>query len=193
VRQCAGVLQTAGPLDIRDARPEFTVLEVEIWGIYPLRVLKEVIANMLALNGEGNPNFRTRHPDLVEFVLDRERKGLPDRYHIYAVLYGGPMARFVPLSMFAKASHRWWLTSVDHPPVAHVLSMDEQVPFLEMGEITNFADSGYDQEARWRGDLLLGFGHLPFPGDYRSAARIKVDAATNTVIHTDDPGKDHGI
>lgn len=193
VKRCAGVLgHIEGSLAAIDAEPGCTALEVEISRISPLRIIKEIIAILLALNAEGNPQFRIRHPDLTEFVLDESRVGLSKRYRVYAVLFCGPLARFVPVSMKGNAHGRWWLTSLDHWPVAHILTVDEQEhpPLLPFGEITNFSESGPNQLAAWRGDLLVGFGHLPLPADFRTSAAIGAAAAAGEedgVVHIDDP------
>jgi hypothetical protein len=193
VQRCAGVLWRLDPLENFDAKPEVTCVEVEIANIYPLRVIKEIIAGLLALNAEGNPRFRQRHPELARFVTEKERTTLSERYRLYAVLYGGPLARFVPLSAKADQRGRWLVTSVDHWPVAHVLSIDEHVPLLPCGEITNFAESSFDRRAIWRGELLLGFGHFPFPVDFRTRGAISAATVEDTepgrgwIGHVEDP------
>lgn len=39
-----------------------------------------------------------QNPDLAGFVLDKDHKGLPEKYRIYLTQFWGPMARFVGLS-----------------------------------------------------------------------------------------------
>ena len=48
--------------------------------IFPLRVLKQIVTMFFSING---PSFRDQYPDLVKFVLDRERKYLNPRIRIY--------------------------------------------------------------------------------------------------------------
>ena len=51
--------------------------------IFPLRVLKQIAVMFFSACG---PEFRLAHPELVKFVLDRQRRLLPKDIHIWAYL-----------------------------------------------------------------------------------------------------------
>jgi hypothetical protein len=54
------------------------------YGIFPLRVLKQIIVMFFSACG---PGLRKAHPDLVKFVLDRERRFVPSDIHMWAYLH----------------------------------------------------------------------------------------------------------
>src|SRR5262249_11568940 len=51
--------------------------------IFPLRVLKQIVVMFFSACG---PGLRKAHPELVQFVLDRERRLLPKDIHIWGYL-----------------------------------------------------------------------------------------------------------
>jgi hypothetical protein len=50
---------------------------------------------------------------------------------------------------------------------------------IETSNITSAVDVGYNQVADLEMDLLVGFGHTPYPADYRTRAMIERDRALN--------------
>ncbi len=145
--------------------------------VYPLRFLKQVVAMILSVNG---PEFGDANTGLRAFVQDRSTRELSGRYQFYLALYRGPSARFAGLSgslhLVTGAQH--FITEIAYPPFAVLLSIDEKIPFLPIGNITGFKSFGYDERADIELSLLVGFGHTPFPGDFRSSAAVERDRAS---------------
>jgi hypothetical protein len=52
---------------------------------------------------------------------------------------------------------------------------------LETANITECVDVRYNQRADMRLSLLVGFGHTPYPTDYRTQAMIERDRERNEV------------
>jgi hypothetical protein len=71
------------------------------------------------------------------------------------------------------------LVEVAFPPFAYVMSIDSDSELIETADITPFVDVGYEQRGDIDMDLLIGFGHVPFPGDYRTSAMIERDQLRN--------------
>ena len=57
------------------------------------------------------------------------------------------------------------------------MTVDGPFDGIETVDITGFVDVGYDQRADIDLDLLVGFGHTPYPADYRTKAMVERDAA----------------
>ena len=77
------------------------------------------------------------------------------------------------------------LTAVDYPPYSYVLSIGPPAEPLPVGDVTVLAKCAYDEERDPDFRLVCGFGHTPFPLDYRSTARLKADEETgkkNTTV-----------
>lgn len=58
--------------------------------VFPLRVIKQIVCMFFSSNG---PDFRTVHPDLVKFVLDREARHLKPSIRIYTYYNLAPVSR----------------------------------------------------------------------------------------------------
>jgi hypothetical protein len=145
---------------------------------HPLRLIKQIITMLLATSP---PTLSLSHPDLGDFVLDRERRGLPDRYHFYLSLFAGPMARSTGVAERLDVERRRHdtLVEVAFPPFAYVMTIDSEPEAIESCDITEFVTVGYDQRANLELDLLIGFGHTPYPADYRTKAMVERDRELN--------------
>jgi hypothetical protein len=51
---------------------------------------EQIVTMLLATSP---PELSLAHPELGEFVLDRDRRGLPERFQFYLGLFVGPLAR----------------------------------------------------------------------------------------------------
>ena len=161
--------------DSEDADPNDKAVSFEAVNVRPLLFAKQVAAMIMAVNGG---EFRKRNLPLAEFVLDPEKVGLPVGYDIYLALYRGPNARQSGVSGRANVAigRVNVLSEVAHPPFAYLMSFDEEEPALPVGKVTHFADYGSHDVVDQAVEVLVGFGHTPFPGDYRSRARIDLEA-----------------
>ena len=145
---------------------------VEFVDTYPLRFLKQVVTMLLSANG---PEFGRRNPDLVSFVLNREQQGLPERYDFFLSFFRGPMGRMVGLSARFDGTGTSLLSEIAYPPFSYLMTIDTQNPILPAGNISHVANYAYDEMATIRLNMVVGFGHTPFPGDFRSMADIESD------------------
>ncbi len=172
-RTAARILRNA-PLDEFDALTEHRWATVGITKTerhpHPLRLIKQIVTMLLATSP---PELATNHPELGDFVADRARVGLSDRYQFYLALFAGPIARSsgVSLRLDVERNRSDILVEVAFPPFAYVMTIDsdtdEAVPTCN---ITRFVDVGYDQRA----DLELGLErrepqlmmHVPVTSQY---------------------------
>ncbi len=159
---------------------DWKVVGFQVNQMRALPVVKQVIASLLALNA---PGFAAKNPDLRKFVLDREIRGLPDKYRLYACLFAGPLARFAGLQAELNVvTHEIVLMSeVAHPPFAYLLTIDSK-PSQPLGEITAFTTRGFDEVRDEQLELTMGFGHTALPGDYRSKAMVDAEVAANDAL-----------
>lgn len=151
---------------------------LQIIGVRPLAFIKQIATMLLAVN---DVDFARRNTELREFVLDRNRVGLPAEIQVYLALYLGPISRCSGLQSKQDVSTgEIHVTSeIAHPPFAYVASFDEPSPLLPRGNITGFCDVPYTTRATAEIELLLGFGHTPYPADLRTAAQVTSDRTEN--------------
>ncbi len=145
---------------------------VTMSGVRPLRFIKQVITMLFSVNG---PKFRGLHPELVQFVLDRHRKGLPPRYEVYMTLVRSGYSRVSGVSGIASVGGGLRVVSeIVHVPFALLVTFDTPAS-SDVGRITRFGAYGVDERADVSVNLTAGEAHTPYPADYRT--RAEVDAA----------------
>jgi hypothetical protein len=148
--------------------------------VFPLRFLKQAVTCLFSAN---QPVFGESNPELVSFVLDRDRKGLSPKYEVYLTLVAGSL-RSVGVSAKADVRQRdlnvsrmQVLTEFAHMPFA--VRMTLKADFVDpLGRISHFAQYGFDEKCGIRIALPVGDIASPFPGDYRSEAQVKRDIAS---------------
>jgi hypothetical protein len=163
-----------------DGALEWNVVEIEVKDMRALPVAKQAIASLLALNA---PEFAEKNPDLREFVLNREARGLPANYHLYSCLFAGPIARFAGLAVEFNVvtGKAVYMTELAHPPFAWLMTIDSE-PSQPMGDMTEWTTRALDETRNERLRLPLGFGHTGLPGDYRSKAKVEAERAANDAL-----------
>jgi 5-methylcytosine-specific restriction endonuclease McrA len=159
-----------------DAQVEPAYVELEIEGVRPGRFMKQVVTMLLAQSMGG---VAKKHADLREYARDPQVVGLPSRYQIYLAFNAGPNARYNGGSVAMRPSGLVFAVELSFPPFTYILSIDEEGPAIETGNITNFADLGIDQTATAKVQLRLGFSHTPLPLDLRSKAALEQDRSRN--------------
>lgn len=164
--------------------------------VRPARFVKQMVTMLLAVAG---PELPPLHPELQEYARDPKAVGLPAKYQLYLVLFGGPIARFNGGTAAARLEGDGFKSTFSlelaHPPYAYVMTIDEGFPAVEAGNITGCVDLGVDQTADLEVDLRAGFGHTAFPLDFRSKAMLDRDRRKNEE-HNDlkltEPDEDEG-
>jgi hypothetical protein len=165
----------AGPADaLLDADPRATWTPAEFANVRPARFLKQLMTMLIAI---APPGFGWgEHPELAGFAQAPGRRGLPSRYQAYLSLYRGPLSRFVGYSaqLDARSGRPTELLEFAYPPFSCVLSLSGETA-IETTNISEFAELGIDDRCVVDLDLLNGFGHTPFPADFRTRAAVERD------------------
>ena len=172
------------PLDEFDAKLEPTWAEVAFRGgeghprPHPLRFIKQVVTMLLATSP---PELSTTHPELGDFVRDREAVGLPDRFQFYLALFAGPFARSTGVAARMTPEGRVdTLVEVAFPPFAYVMTIDsDDDDAIPTQNITECSTVSYNATADLEMSLLIGFGHTPYPADYRTRAMVEHERGLN--------------
>ena len=167
------------PLDELDAKLEPTWAEIAFRGgdgrprPHPLRFMKQIVTMLLATSP---PELSEAYPELGDFVRDRGAVGLPDRFQFYLALFAGPLARSTgaAVRLDAESGRVDTLVEVAFPPFAYVMTVDavdhDAIPTQNM---TECATVSYNASADLEMSLLIGFGHTPYPADYRTRATVE--------------------
>jgi hypothetical protein len=154
--------------------PAYVVLEME--NMRPGRFLKQVATMVLA---QATAGVASRHSELRAYARDPELTSLPPRYQFYLAFNAGPGARYNGGSIAMQSGGMVFAVELSFPPFTYILSIDEDCPAIETGNITSFAELGIDQTADVEMQLRLGFSHTPLPLDLRSKAALEDDRRRN--------------
>lgn len=161
--------------------PAYAVLEME--NVRPGRFMKQVATMLLALS--PGPVAR-KQAELREYARDPKAVGLPSKYQFYLSLNAGPNARYNGGSVTMTLGEGMvFALELAFPPFTYIISIDEQTPAIETGNITSFADVGIDQTANVKMQLRIGFTHTALPLDLRSKAALDKDIAANEAAAAD--------
>jgi len=177
LRWVAAGAEMLGHADLEelDQQQEPAFMHAELQGTRPALLVKQIATMLLALAPTGFALHRD-HLLVRDFAQDPEWRGLPDRYQLYLVLYVGEFMRLNGGTAVATVSGgklgSTYMLEMAAPPLAWILTVDEDSPPVRAGNITGFADLGFHQKANVSIDLQIGFGHTPFPADFRSRAAV---------------------
>jgi hypothetical protein len=174
-RRAGAELIADGPSDAdlgADPRPTWTT--AELFDVRPARFVKQVVTMLLAIAPAGFVSGD--HAELGEYARDPKHTGLPDAYQLYLTLYRGPFARFVGYSaqIDTETQRSEELLELAYPPFSCVLSLAGEAD-IETTNISGFAELSVDESCIVDLDLLNGFGHTPFPADFRTLAAVERD------------------
>ncbi|MBA3920393.1 MAG: hypothetical protein H0X31_01270 [Nostocaceae cyanobacterium] len=153
-RTCHSILQRWVASGLGEST--FTILNV-----YPLRFLKQTVTMFFSLIGQySGPVFSANHPQLMEFVLDKQNNQLPSGFrfwmNFYPYNYSGPTSlRRMPLAAkltviqdadgkIIGVQNAASFEEIAHPPFALYMTMDNGV-FPNAQEITAFKQYDYDE------------------------------------------------
>jgi hypothetical protein len=159
-----------------DSEIDPTYAHLTIEDVRPARFMKQMATMLLALAPGG---VARNNSELRKYAEDPEAVGLPSSYQFYLALNAGPNARYNGGSVAMMSTGLVFALELSFPPFTYILSIDEQVPPIETGNITSFTEVGIDQEAKVEMQLRVGFSHTALPLDLRSRAALDRDIAAN--------------
>jgi hypothetical protein len=155
--------------------------------LYPLPIIKQIITMFFSVNSE---TFCTANPELVRFVLDKERKNLSPKYRFFVYYnttgrfrYTGIVGQMQVDDQFTSMSKPRLMSEITFPPYGYLMTIDSEPPDTRLIEISHFADHDYTQFREMHMKLPVLPTHTIYPGDYRTKQEIIEQAARST---TDD-------
>ncbi len=176
--------------------------------IYPLRVIKQIVVMFFSIR---DLRFAYNHPDVVQFVLNKNERCLNRDIHIYAFLNISDYSRYIEgasrMVMKPAEINRGTIEDMNRTaskaiakgrvlseiacrPLGYVMSFDPTRPDDRLSDISHFAEYSY---ADWI-PLHVKLSALPLgtylPLDYRDRDQVKRDAEKNRRDESDNDGDD---
>ena len=112
-------------------------------------------------------------------VLEKSQESLPQGMSLGLTIFLGPGSRITPPSLVIDlAQQQWrWVTEVAHPPLATTLVLASSDEVEHVFDLSQFTLMPWDQRAEVKSDIETGFGHTPYPSDFRTRADIEAQAS----------------
>lgn len=140
--------------------------------IYPLRVLKQIVAMFFSLN---HTSFRTEFPSLSNFILHKENTVLDKKIRVFAYYPQKGGVRYLSDNFIGniETGKNFHVSEIAFPPIGFVICMNGEKPDKNLTEITWFCSYKYDESISYeqKFNLLPTFLHVPC--DYRSESEIR--------------------
>jgi hypothetical protein len=157
--------------------------------LYPLAIIKQIVTMFFSVNTE---TFCVANPELVRFVLDKERKYLPPKYRFF--VYYNTTGRFRYSGIVGQAqidpqsgslSRPNLMSEITFPPYGYLMTIDSPPPDNRLIEVTHFAGNDYADYREMTMKLPVLPTHTVYPGDYRTKEEI-IQQATREHIESQD-------
>ncbi len=142
---------------------------------FPLLFLKQACTMFFSANAPET--FAARHEDLVRFVLNKESRAFPPDIDVCLGLYRGPLARVSGTAgkLDIASGSTELVSEIAYPPFALRL-ISNSGPAGRMGSISYFSNYSFRDRADLSLTVVVGEGHTPYPGDYRTREQVLADA-----------------
>ena len=140
--------------------------------LFPLSILKQIITMFFTVNGV---QFRKANPELVEFVLNKEKMYLSPKYRVF--VYYNIEGRFrtvggAAITNLNKGGKPISLSEISFPPFGYMITFGSNPPDDRLFEIKHFARYDYSEWTPMELKLPVLPTHLAIPGDYRTKDEI---------------------
>jgi hypothetical protein len=135
--------------------------------IKPLNVIKQIITMFFSAN---KGTILSADKDLVDFILDKEKRGLPNKYQLYLYYTLSKNKRLNGNGTQRTAEGKFvnW-SEINFQPFGYLLALESPPPNEYMANITEFAKHNYDSEV----ELKISAGYLSISsfltGEYDNA------------------------
>lgn len=144
--------------------------------LFPLCILKQTVTMFFSVNGA---RFGKANPELVRFVLDKERKYLSPQYRFFVYYNITGRFRFTGVTgqINVETGKKAVLSEITYPPFGYVMALDSEPPDERLIEITHFAGYDFNEFKVMTLKLPVLPTHTMYPGDYRTKDQIIEESA----------------
>lgn len=145
--------------------------------VHPGAFVRQVLSMFCSLSATWD--IAERYPVIRRIVLEQSLEKLPDNLDLVMGLYLGPMLRFAgPQLVIDVGESLWqWVMEIAYPPYSFLLVLASNKHETLNGAVMNeMVIWELKQTAIYEAEFGVGFGWTPYPGDYRTSARIRQEA-----------------
>lgn len=150
-------------------------------GVKPGAFVRQVLSCMCSLSGPWD--LAEKYPVLRRIILQQSKEKLPAGMELGMTVYFGPNIRIHgPQLKIDWGNGVWrWCQEIAFPPFAFLLILASNIKESGLGLlIDNFTELSPQEKQNYTGLVEMGFGWTPYPGDYRSKAKIIADRSNKS-------------
>ena len=143
-------------------------------GVRPGAFVRQVLSMMCTLSGSWD--LPRLHPEVRRIILESSTEPISSSLALGMCLYLGPRIRIMGPQLHVQPFQgAWrWVMEVAFPPFAFLMVLKTNVDDPGLGlMMTDWVQWSPSEEFAFEGLLQVGFGWVPYPGDYRSRAAIE--------------------
>lgn len=166
--------QLPDSIDELDSSAVTKGLSIRLPGALPGAFVRQVLSLMCSVAGPWP--VTELYPELRGALLEGAPCPLPPGLALGMALCAGPSALISGPSLVMDNASRWkWVAVLAHPPLAFELELaaSPNRPSSVMCEIGNFLTVDESTRADVDLDVIVGFTHTVFPGDWRTRYQIE--------------------
>lgn len=130
----------------------------------PLNVLKQILTMFLAIDHSG---YLRDDKNLVEFILEKENKSLPDKYQIYLYITISKHKRLFGIQWNNLNGTFNAHSEITFNPFGYFLAIDSPPPIETMTNITQFKDYNFNENTHFIIPLFYLKTDDKFLGQYK--------------------------
>jgi hypothetical protein len=153
---------------------------VQAYDICPLHVLKQILSLFCSACG---PEFAEADHELRRLLLNKEERGLPAKYRLYAYLIDleSKGTRQSGITAALSGGHTQVFAEIAFPPFGYFLTFDSRPEDAGLCDITHFKDFSWKERRYLQLSLPVRQVNSYFPGDFRTLQKIRDDYLANTL------------
>lgn len=136
----------------------------------PLRVLKQVASMFISIS---EPIFKEKCPEIIDFVRKPEKIDLSEKYRFF--IYLNNEGNYRKFGFPTITNQHGVICELAYPPFGFVLSIDSNIEFRQLTEITNFKNFNDNRNNEF--DILINKlpTHIQIPLDFRKKDQIPIE------------------
>jgi hypothetical protein len=170
------VYQAAAILKFTENRPSLFYP----YQIFPLRIVKQIFSMFCSANG---PEFIAQFPEVKQFLLNRNKKGIPKEIRIFCYYNYTNRARQTGISsMLTNRSDIQVVSEISFFPLGYIMVLDNNPRDRDIVDITDFGRFNYND---WKSlDLKIPSHEIYtyIPCDFRGKKEVLNTVARNRAI-----------
>ncbi len=134
------------------------------YNIKPLNVIKQILTMFMSADKLG---ILKSQKDLVDFILTKQKVGIPERYRIFLYSTLSPNKRIIGYTIVStdSAIQKW--SEISFPPFGFLLAEESEAAHNDMCDISSFGKFNYNEQTSVEVTSAYLNVNSPLIGDYR--------------------------